>query len=63
MNALDLLHRTVTNQHGDDFHVAGMQLDASSGRIVIALLDLDDNGDPVPGSEFSAPTLDGWQVH
>jgi hypothetical protein len=63
MDAFDLLHRTVTNEHDAAFHVSGLYLDARSGRIVIDLLDLDENDDPIPGTECGIHTLDGWQVH
>ncbi len=62
MNALELLHRTVVNEDGADFHVGGLYLDARSGRIVIDLLELDDDGDPIPGTECGIETLEGWHV-
>lgn len=63
MNALELLHRTVVNEHGVPFHVGGLYLDAGSGRIVIDLMELDVDGLPIPGTEGGIETLDGWHVH
>lgn len=62
MNALDLLHRTVVNENGAAFHVGGLYLDAYGGRIVIDLLDLDEDDNPIPGTECGIYTLDGWEV-
>ena len=62
MNALELLHRTVVNEHGAVFHVGGLYLDARSGRIVIDLLDLDADDNPIPGTECGVYSLDGWEV-
>jgi hypothetical protein len=63
MNALDLLHRTVVNEHGAAFHVGGLYLDAGSGRIEVDLLDLDEDDNPIPGSGCGIFTLDGWEVN
>ena len=63
MNALELLHRTVVNEHGAVFHVGGLHLDAGSGRIFIDLLDLDEDDNPIPGTECGIDSLDGWEVH
>ncbi|SOC47842.1 hypothetical protein SAMN05660748_1070 [Blastococcus aggregatus] len=63
MNALQLLHRIVVNEHGAVFHVGGLYLDAHSGRIVIDLLDLDEDDNPIPGTECGVYSLDGWEVH
>jgi hypothetical protein len=57
----DLQHRTVVNEHGAAFHVGGLYLDAGSGRIVIDLLDLDEDGTP-SGTECGIYSLDGWKV-
>lgn len=62
MNALDLLHRTVLNGHGAAFHVSGLTLDATTGAIVIDLLEVDEDNEPIPGTEVSILSLDGWQV-
>jgi hypothetical protein len=62
MNALDLLHRTIVNENGAVFHVGGLHLDAHSGRIVIDLLDLDEDDNPIPGTECGIYSLDGWTV-
>ena len=62
MNALDLLHRTVLNAHGAAFHVSGLTLDATTGAIVIDLLEVDEADEPIPGTEVGILSLDGWQV-
>jgi hypothetical protein len=62
INALDLLHRTVLNAHGAAFHVSGLTLDATTGAIVIDLLDVDEADEPIPGTEVGILSLDGWQV-
>lgn len=62
MNALHLIGRTVVNENGADFHVGGLELDTQSGRIYIQLLELDDDGQPVAGTENGILTLDGWTV-
>ncbi|KGH48630.1 hypothetical protein IN07_01320 [Modestobacter caceresii] len=63
MNALELLHRTVVNDNGAVFHVGGLYLNARNGRIVIDLLELDDEDNPIPGTECGLETLEGWHVH
>ena len=62
-HAHDLLHRTAVNEHGAAFHVGGLYLDAGSGRIVIDLLELDEDDNPIPGTECGVYSLDGWEVH
>jgi hypothetical protein len=62
MNALDLLHRTVLNAYGAAFHVSGLTLDATTGAIVIDLLGVDEDDEPIPGTEVGILSLDGWQV-
>jgi hypothetical protein len=61
-HARDLLHRTVVNEHGAVFHVGGLYLDAGSGRIVIDLLEVDGDGNPIPGTECGVYSLEGWAV-
>jgi hypothetical protein len=63
MNALELLHRTVVNEHGAAFHVGGLYLDGETGHIVVDLLDMDEDGNPIPGTECGIYSLDGWEVH
>lgn len=63
MNALELLHRTVVNENGAAFHVGGLYLDAGTGRIVVDLLDMDEDGSPIPGTECGIFSLDGRSVH
>jgi hypothetical protein len=58
-----LIGRTVANEHGAEFQVGGLYLDTQVGRVVIDLLDLDDDGEPVPGTECGVVSLDGWQVY
>jgi hypothetical protein len=62
LSALDLLHRTVLNARGAAFHVSGLTLDATTGAIVIDLLDVDEADEPIPGTEVGILSLDGWQV-
>jgi len=62
-HAHDLLHRTAVNEHGAVFHVGGLYLDAGSGRIVIDLLELDEDGEPIAGTECGVYSLDGWEAH
>jgi hypothetical protein len=62
MNALDLVGRTVLNEHGAAFAVGGLYLDAFTGAIVIDLLEVDQDGEPIPGTESGICTLDGWTV-
>ncbi|MQA35294.1 hypothetical protein [Modestobacter roseus] len=62
MSELDLVHRSMVNEHSADFHVGGLCLDAHRGRIVIDLLDLEEDDNPAPSSEFGIYSLDGWQV-
>lgn len=63
MNAVDLLHRTVTNEHGAVFHVSGLTFDAYTGTVWIELLDLDEDDEPIPGSECGVASLEGWDIH
>ena len=63
MNAVDLLHRTVTNEHGAAFHVGGLTFDAYTGTVIIELLELDEDGEPVPGTECGVASLEGWEIH
>jgi hypothetical protein len=60
--ATALIGRTVVNEHGAEFCVGGLYLDARTGRIIIDLLILDEDGDPVPGTECGVQSLDGWRV-
>lgn len=62
MDALQLLHRTVVNEHGAAFHVGGLTFDAHIGTVCFELLDLDDDGEPIPGSESGVYSLEGWDV-
>lgn len=62
MNAMELIGRTVVNENGAAFHVGGLRLDGTSGRIWIDLLDLDEDDMPIPGTECGISTLDGWRV-
>jgi hypothetical protein len=62
MNAVDLVGRYVANQHGAEFRVRSLELDAASGRIVIELADLDEDGEPIPGTEVGVERLNGWEV-
>jgi hypothetical protein len=63
MNAIDLLHRTVTSEYGAVCHVSGLTFDASTGTVWIELLDLDEDGDPIPGTEEGVASLEGWDIH
>lgn len=62
IDAVDLLHRTVTNEHGAVFHVGGLTFDAYTGTVWIELLDLDEDGEPVPGTECGVASLEGWDI-
>lgn len=63
MNAADLLHRTVVNEHGVAFHVGGLTFDGYSGAVWIERLHLDEDGEPIPGTECDVTSLDGWDIH
>lgn len=63
MNAVELLHRTVTNEHGAAFHVGGLTFDAYTGTVWIELLDLNEDGEPIPGTECGVASLEGWDIH
>lgn len=63
IDAVDLLRRTVTNEHGVLFHVGGLTFDAHTGTVWIELLDLDEDGDPIPGTESGVASLEGWDIH
>jgi hypothetical protein len=63
MNAADLVGRTVANSHGAEFQVRGLELDAGTGTIVIELRELDDDGQPTPGTEVGIYSLNGWEVY
>jgi hypothetical protein len=63
MNAVDLLHRTVLDEHGGEFHVGGLTFDTHTGTVSIELLDLDEDGEPIPGSECGVASLEGWDIH
>lgn len=62
MDAVHLLHRTVVNEHGAAFHVGGLDFDATTGTVWINLLELDDGGEPIPGTECGVANLDGWEI-
>lgn len=63
MNALDLLHRTVVNPNGVEFHVARLELEASRGTIIIWLVEYDEDGDVDPDDTgVGIESLAGWTV-
>lgn len=63
IDAVDLLHRTVTNEHGAAFHIGGLTFDAYAGTVWIELLDLDEDDEPIPGTECGVTSLEGWDIH
>jgi hypothetical protein len=63
MNAVELLHRTVVNEHGAAFHVGGLTFDAYTGTVWIELLDLDEDDEPIPGTDCGVTSLEGWDIH
>jgi hypothetical protein len=63
MNAVDLIHRTVTNEYGAAFHVGGLTFDAPTGTVSIELLDLDEDYEPIPGTDCGVASLEGWDIH
>ena len=63
MSATDLVGRFVANSNGAEFQVHGLELDAGTGSIVIELRELDDDGQPMPGTEVGIPSLNGWAVY
>ena len=59
---MDLVGRTVVNQYGVIFRVADLSVDANTGAIAVDLLRLDEEDQPIPGTELSILNLDGWRV-
>ena len=63
MDALQVLHRTVVNEHGAVSQVGGLMFDARTRRVWIDLLCLDDDGEPMPGTEDGVDNLAGCTTH
>ena len=59
MAALQVLHRTVVNEHGAVSLVGGLMFDAHTCRVWIDLACLADDGEPMPGTENGVDNLEG----
>ncbi|SEL26443.1 hypothetical protein SAMN04515665_110116 [Blastococcus sp. DSM 46786] len=57
-----LLQRMVADQDDTFFRVVGLTFHGAIGVVSLDLVGLDDHGEPVPGTERSVFSLDGWQV-
>lgn len=62
INAVDLVHRTVTNPNGAEFHIDGLKFDARSGQVVIQLSPYDEEGELIPDAQVGVFTLAGWTI-
>ena len=59
MAALQVLHRTVVNEHGAVSQVGRLMSDAHTRRVWIDLACLDDGGEPTPGTENGVDNFEG----
>ncbi|MGY1750996.1 hypothetical protein [Modestobacter sp. SYSU DS0511] len=57
-----LLHRMVADENDTFFQVVGLTFHGAIGVVSFDLVGLDDHGEPVPGTERSVFSLDGWEV-
>jgi hypothetical protein len=53
----------VLKEHGAAFHVGGLTFDAYTGTVWIELLDLDEDDEPIPGTDCGVTSLEGWDIH
>lgn len=56
-------HPSARQENRHAHPVGGLTFDAYTGTILIELLDLDEDGEPIPGTECGFASLEGWDIH